>query len=146
MLKYKVKNKNQKMSNTEQKRKDEPVSAEKEMVVTKDLSYSYIRLMPNDKTESSIFLQSRLDEISDLYIYFLILLLIGNIAIGIPKAYNNPDVATISLVLANFTVLIIRTVAFLRNKQNPNLFRAHLVACFMFICFENLLEPYLELK
>ena len=43
-----------------------------DIVLTKDLSYSSVTLIPRDKREAKIYYLSRLYEIGDLYIYFIV--------------------------------------------------------------------------
>ena len=42
--------------------------------MTKDLSYSYVSLMPKDKREAKIYYLARLNEIAELYPYFQVIM------------------------------------------------------------------------
>ena len=43
-----------------------------DLVLTKDLSYSYLSLKPKDQRESRIYYQSKLKEIADIYLFLII--------------------------------------------------------------------------
>ena len=57
-----------------------------DVVQTKNLTYSYITLMPKDKREAKIYYFSKLYEVGDLYKYYMIM--VGGLVITDAIEFN----------------------------------------------------------
>ena len=88
------------------------------MVLTKDLSYSYITLMPRDKREASIYYQSKLVEVSELYPYYLAIYGFGILVFAVPTYYVKRDLFTFLIMFVNLIWFLIRLTAYCLRKRN----------------------------
>ena len=80
--------------------------------MTKDLSYSYVSLMPKDKREAKIYYQARLNEIAELYPYFQVIMGIS-IIFEILEFNNKREPFSFMILVLTITFAITRLVAYL---------------------------------
>ena len=111
--------------NDQQKEQREHSEPGSEVVMTKDLSYSYYSLMPKDKRESDIYYNYKLKEISELYWIYIstCFLSVAGDAIELNKERT---ILTFLALLYTTTATALRIVAQLLRKRYPKSYGAHL--------------------
>ena len=107
----------------EQKDSYQPTGSE--VVMTKDLSYSRLTLMPKDQREARIYYQSKLHEIADTYLLFSIAKWIGFVGV---LQRNFEGINIISVFAVSSLILVLIRIAFYCYKDRSlRLFGYHLV-------------------
>ena len=96
-----------------------------EVVMTKDLSYSRLTLMPKDQREARIYYQSKLYEISDTYMLFCVAKLISWVAF-LQRINQNIYILSI-LVMIVLIQVAMRIIFYCFKDRSLRLFGYHLV-------------------
>ena len=103
-----------------------------DLVLTEDLSYHPVTLMPRDKRESNIYYLSRLHEIGDIYIYFIVAA-----ALSVPehavRYFNQRDITYYGFLLILSTLVTTRIVAYCMRASNWSVFGQHLLAVYFIL-------------
>ena len=88
--------------------------------MTKDLSYSIFTLKPKDKREAEIYYQYRLKDVSELYAYFLAMVILLPIVDGI-EFYIEKTKFSFFAMLYTTVVTAIRFFAHCNRDRYPGL-------------------------
>ena len=84
---------------------------ESTVVQTKNLAYSYLTLMPKDRREAKIYYQSKLEEVGDLYFYFLFLQA-GLVIVDGIELDKKRDTLSFLILLSTIVVTMVRIFAY----------------------------------
>ena len=102
-----------------------------EVVMTKDLSYSYYSLMPKDKRESDIYHHYKLKEISELYWIYIATCFLA-VAGDVIEFNKERTTLTFLALMYTTTATILRIAAQLLRKRYPKVYGAHLFLFYVF--------------
>ena len=113
--------------------------------MTKDLSYSYVSLMPKDKREANIYYLTRLNEIAELYPYFQVIVGIS-IFLEIFEFNKKRDTFSFIILVLTITFAIIRLVAYLFRHRYLKAFSYHLVIIYLLTIIKIVVSTQHELR
>ena len=108
----------------------ETVDPGSEVVMTKDLSYSYCTLMPKNEREAGIYYQFKLKEVSELYVYYLALICLVPIADAIEFNSSRTLFSFFALVFS-LVLLTIRFVSHCFRHRYPRAYNAHILTLYV---------------
>ena len=100
--------------------------SESDVVMTKDLSYSYYTLQPKDKREREIYFSVKIKEIGEIYIYYIAM--IGVVLLmEIIQFYQTQTALGLGVLIYTFLGFTIRYVSHCYRDRFPRLYNWHLV-------------------
>ena len=99
--------------------------------MTKDLSYSYVTLMPKDEREADIYFDFKIKEVSELYAYYLALICLVIIAEAL-EFNSQRTLFSFFVLLSSLAMLTIRFVSHCLRRRFPITYNSHLLILHIF--------------
>ena len=101
--------------------------------------------MPKDRREAKIYYQSKLEEVGDLYFYFLFLQA-GLVIVDGIELDKKRDTLSFLILLSTIVVTMVRIFAYIKRKSNWGTFMVHMIVLYVFNISRSIISAYLEFR